>query len=152
MHEQELIINSASWPSDVSMDRLLDTWPGAVFRFPALPPGHTFDLQQRVNLWWQRVAQRQLVRGHLQCPVPLAGTHCRLRCGSVTSAWRSSRKNWKQFCSAQCWIDNSIDDWLLRFIFPNYMTVLNFNFGLTIYIWLFILSLFVPTAVLWDSI
>ena len=62
------------------------------------------DLQ---SWWWQRAAQRQLVRGHLQCPVPLAGTRCRPRCGSVTSAWRS-RKNW--FCSTPCWIDNSIDD------------------------------------------
>ena len=64
-----------------------------VFRFPALPPGHTFDLQQRMNRWCQRVAQRQLVRGRLQCPAPLAGTHCRLRCETLTSAWRFSRKN-----------------------------------------------------------
>ena len=48
-----------------------------------------------VNWWWQRVARRQLVRGHLQCPVPLAGTHCRLRCGSVTSAWRFFKKKLK---------------------------------------------------------
>ena len=49
-------------------------------------------------------------------------------------------------------IDNSIDDWLLRSISLNYMTVLNFNFGLTIYFWLFMLSLLVPVAVLWDYI